>query len=774
MFAKIASSLQTTSRRAVPLRKRDDLTVDRIEFSDGPGFIISNPLSLTYVNLEPEQYRTLDLLNGERSLEDIRVLLAHEFPSRNLTLASVQALVTDLHQQGLVTSSKYGQGQVLVDRHNKRWWQQFWQGVRNILSLRLPGWNPDRLLLAMLPWTRWIYHPVTVSILTLIVVSQWLVIAFEFREFRRRLPEMESFFAWPNWLWLWITLAGTKVVHEFGHGLTCRYYGAACREMGVMLLVLSPTLYCDVSDSWRLKSKWQRIAIGAAGMAIESVLSTIALFIWWNTQPGLVHYLCLNVFFVTTISTVIFNANPLLRYDGYYMLADFLGIPNLRSKADRLLQRAFATLCLGIELPPDPLEPKRGRPWFILFTIASSLYSWFVQFSILWFLYGWLKPYELQSLGAALAAFSIGNIIWGLVYQVYKIFTTPRQYPMKKLRWMISATVFCGLVAAVLLMPVPWYVEATTLTEPVDAQPVHVLVPGQLSKLLVKPGEFVEKGALLAVLENKELVDQQLELIKKREALIPEERALNVLQKFEEQLPAKKRLETVEAQLRELDEQARKLEIRAPATGYVIAGPSQQRTSTEQNERHLATWSDSPLARANIGAYFDTGTHLLSIAPRLKWQAVLYINQSDRDDVKQGQPVWLKFDHLPLDTVKSEIAEISTENAEFVPPALSNKQGGTLATVTDREGHERLYEMAYRAIVPIPTKDDLAPRGTVSAGDNAAAHGDRSSSSDHAATSVRASDFRTGLRGAARVMVVERTLGGWLWRWFLRTLHFRV
>src|SRR5690606_3486418 len=117
--------------------------------------------------------------------------------------------------------------------------------------------------------------------------------------FSKRLPEFRQFFGWPNILWIWLTLVVCKVLHEFGHGLACKYYGGECHEMGVMLLLFSPCLYADVTDSWLLKSKWPRIMVSAAGMYVEIVLSALAIFCWWNTQPGLFNYLCLNVFFVT-------------------------------------------------------------------------------------------------------------------------------------------------------------------------------------------------------------------------------------------------------------------------------------------------------------------------------------------------------------------------------------------------------------------------------------------------------------------------------------------
>ena len=121
----------------------------------------------------------------------------------------------------------------------------------------------------------------------------------------------------------------TKSIHELGHGLMCKHFGGECHEIGFMLLVMTPAMYCNTSDSWLLPNKWHRIAIGGAGMYVEIVMAAICTFIWWHTQPGVIHYMALNVIFLCSITTLLFNANPLLRYDGYYMLSDYLEIPNM-------------------------------------------------------------------------------------------------------------------------------------------------------------------------------------------------------------------------------------------------------------------------------------------------------------------------------------------------------------------------------------------------------------------------------------------------------------
>jgi putative peptide zinc metalloprotease protein len=154
-------------------------------------------------------------------------------------------------------------------------------------------------------------------------------------------------------MWLALTLCVTKVLRV--RPRPRKHFGGERYEIGVMMLVLTPCLYCNVSDSWMLPNRWHRAAIGAAGMYVELVLASIACFIWWFTVPGPLNYICLNVMFVSSVSTVMFNANPLLRYDGYYILSDVLEIPTCGKKPARSQSQAG-------QMVPRPGRARRSVP----------------------------------------------------------------------------------------------------------------------------------------------------------------------------------------------------------------------------------------------------------------------------------------------------------------------------------------------------------------------------------------------------------------------------
>jgi putative peptide zinc metalloprotease protein len=729
-----------SSFRPVPLRARPDLEYARFDEGPDAGYSVKDPLGLQFHRLEPAQFAVLQRLDGKRSLRELKTEVNRDFPAIGFTLDELQSLIVDLHQKGLVLSDRLGQAATLRGRVSKDRGKKLMGLFGQILYTRLPGWNPMQTLTAMLPWVRWIYSTPFIVLASLFVASSWILVLVQFAEFRSRLPEFQQFFAWPNILWLYCTLAVCKIIHEFGHGLTCHYFGRRCHEMGVMLLVFTPTLYCDVTDAWLIRDRWPRIWIGAGGMLFEVVLSAIAIYVWWFSAPGLINHLALNVFFVTTVTTVIFNLNPLMRFDGYYMLADLLGIPNLRSQAERLLDRSLAKNVYGFDLLPDPLLPQHNQGWFELYAIASSAYGWFVLGSILLFLYSWLKPYQLQSLGITAACFSLTGLLMSLGVRTYRIGKMPRHGPVRWWSVAVAAVVFIAALSAVLFAPVPWYVEAAAIIEPAGAAQVYSTVPGRLIEIKVQPGDAVSEGDVLAVLENEELADKARKLadeLAAQRVLVSAARTANNTADFavayEHQLG-------LEKQLAEAEEQLRHLTVTAPTSGRVVAADYRTQPP-DLPDRALPKWHGTLLDRQNLGSWVEVRTQLMSIAPGDDLEVVLYLPQVHRNEVTVGQPVSLKLDALPDRVIRGEVSEMSYEQAETVPIALSTKAGGPLATESLPDQTERLQELTYQAKVKLVDQEHV---------------------------------LRTGMRGNARFIVAQHTTAWWIAQSLRRLFKFRM
>src|SRR5262249_34141486 len=330
-------------------------------------------------------------------------------------------------------------------------------------------------------------------------------------------PSYHEFFSFKTVAYLWVALGAVKIIHEFGHGLSCKAFGGEVHEMGLLFLVFSPCLYCNVSDAWTLPSKWKRIIISFAGIYVELIIAAIATFVWWNTPSHpFVNNLSLSLMVVCSISTVVFNANPLMRYDGYYVLADWLEIPNLRDRSNRFLQRLVMDYCLGIEVQPDPYQAMWRRVLFVVYAVVSYIYRWVITFSILYFMSMFLKPYKLGVISSMLACAAAGSMVGWPLYRLGKNLHKRGRLPdMKTPRVTISASVLAACLAVFFFVPLPINkVKETGLVqiEPQSIQPVHIEIPGILEKVYVKERQEVKKGTVLAEFRNREMQAQEDEL----------------------------------------------------------------------------------------------------------------------------------------------------------------------------------------------------------------------------------------------------------------------
>jgi putative peptide zinc metalloprotease protein len=736
------SAMLPTALRTVPVRRRPDLQFAPTSLETAGGWSVKDPLTLKYHRLEPEQYAILDKLDGQRSLKDVHQAVLREFPTSGLTLVELQQLIMDLHEKGLVISHRTGQGPALQHREQKQRLRRWKQVLFSVLSLKLPGWNAATTLDRMLPWVRWIYHPVTIVLATLFVLSSWLVVLMNFQEFQSRVPALHEFFGWSNIGWLWITLGITKIIHEFGHGLTCHYFGRRCHEMGVIVLVLTPTLYCDTTDSWMLPQRWPRIWIAAAGMLFELVVSAAATFFWWWTVPGTFwNQLALNTVLVTTFSTVVFNANPLMKYDGYYMLSDYLDIPNLREKATRVLDRCLAWCC-GFDWHHDPTLPRHHHALFLAYSLACPLYGWVVFSSILLFLYSWLKPHELQSVGIALAVFSLLGLTVTMAMRAWKIAKTPREDRVKWGRPIVMTTVFAVTILGLLLVPIPWYVDAAVLIEPAGVVRVFNPVPGRIEQIDVQPGQTVSAGQILVRLSNEQLTDRRDELLEQWLRQQVTVRTAKAAEDWEDLAVAEAKLNSLRQQLAQAEQHIQWLTLTAPISGTLVAPEPKPEPSLEEQRKALRTWYGTPLDRPNQGAWIEERTEIASLAPNDELQAVLYLPQTYRNEVQLQQAVALQLDVLPGRIFRGTIAELSEEQVESVAMNLSTKMGGPLATKSvPNQQQEQLQELAYAAKVGLVDNERV---------------------------------LRSGMRGSARFIIATHSAGWWLYRTMLRLFRFQL
>jgi putative peptide zinc metalloprotease protein len=741
----LADSLVSSSARPLAIRKRPDLQVTKQRYQGRQYWIVKDPVGLNYFRFQEEEFALLNWLDGNASLDDLREKFEKDFAPQKITLEELGRLIGMLHQSALVIASVPGQGKQLLKLRWERKKREFWGAVSNLLAIRFKGVDPENFFTWIYPKIGWFFSKTAAIFCLILVASALSLVLVQFDIFRAKLPGFHQFFGPENWWVLGLAMVFTKILHEFGHGLSCKHFGGECHELGVMFLVLTPCLYCNVSDSWMLPNKWHRAFIGAAGMYVECCIASVATFIWWFSEPGLLNNVCLSTMFVCSVSTVVFNGNPLLRYDGYYILADLMEIPNLRQKATSILNRKLGEWFLGMEQPEDPFLPTRNLFWFMLYSVAASIYSWVVMFSILFFLFKVFQPYRLQIIGQIIAVAAIASLVGRPLWSLGKFFYVPgRIEEVKKPRFYATIAGVAVLLALIMFLPLPYHVFCTLLVEPRNADPVYVDVAGQLDALHVQPGQTVEAGAPLADLKSSELDLAISDLTTRRNQLRAQLQGLRSEQHEDPRagdvIPeVKESLSAVEEQLSKKQIEAQRLHLVAHRAGVVIPPPSMPYHPS--SDGRLPAWHGTPLEKYNLGATLKATTLFCKIGDPGKFDAVLIVDQSDFDQVFQGQHVKLMLDELPGVTLRSEITDISTDPLKVVPKALSNKSGGTIESKPDESGLLRPAGIAYEARAPLEDPDQA---------------------------------LFSGLKGQAKIDGPWHSLGWRLWRFLQRTFHFKL
>jgi putative peptide zinc metalloprotease protein len=742
--ATLAESLISSTSRPLTLRMRPDLDSRRHRYHGRTFWVVKEPLGLNYFRFHDEEFAILCMLDGRSSLDDIKDEFETQFTPQKITYQDLLQFVGMLHRSGLVISESSGQGHQLRKRRDDKKWREFLGKLSNVFALRFRGVDPERFLNWLYQYTGWFFRWQTVIGVLLFALCAAVLVAVNFEDFQRKLPAFHTFFGPKNWFYLGITMGIVKVLHEFGHGLSCKHFGGECHELGAMMLVFTPALYCNVSDSWMLSNKWHRAAIGAAGMYVELFLASIATFVWWYSLPGLLNSIALSVMFICSVSTIVFNGNPLLRFDGYYILMDVLEIPNLRQKATEITRRFFVWLCLGIEQPENPFLP-HDRQWlFGLYTIAAIIYRWVVVFSIVFFLNKVFEPYGLKIIGQVMALAGFFGLVAQPVFELGKFFWTPgRMNKMKRERVAATAGVAVATVLFVFFVPLPFSVKCNFEIQPRGGQQVYVQMPGQIKEVAYRPGDQVQPGDVLMKLENPELELQLLDLEGRyRQA----EEAYRVLYDTRyndgsaiNQLDAAREMrDSARKQWEEKVREAQQLTITAPTAGTIIPPPAKS-DKISLSQGRLPTWEGTPFDERNRGALILPTDLICQIGDPHQMDAVLIVDQAYIDLVHEGQSVRVLLEAYTHKAHDTKIEEIATTEVKNISRGMSTQQQGRQETKPDATGQFRPLNTSYQARAQL---SDLP------------------------------GDMQAGMQGQARIYTGWQPLAKRFYRYCAKTFHF--
>ena len=724
----------------LPLRMRPDLVIRTEAYEGRTCYIVKDPIGLRYFRFDREEHRLLSLLDGKRTPEQIVERMNEEFRPQRFENEDVTHFARQLMQLGLVVTTVPGVGDALYETREKRKRQRLFSLFTNFLYIKLPGFDPERLLSWLYPRVSWLYSTTGVTLTVMLWLAAGLLVAMNYDQFRSR-PEMlqfHTFFNVYNIVWLWVAVGVSKILHEFGHGLTCKHFKGECHDMGMLFLVFTPCLYCNVTDSWMTGSRWARIWISAAGMYVEVTLASIAVFAWWMTGPGIIHNIAFAMMAVCSLNTVLVNGNPLLRYDGYYVMTDLLHVPNLMQKSTELVRHLIFRHALGIDVPEPPFLPERRRWLFVTYAVLAYLYRLMLVVVISWFLYRFLEPYKLgvisKILGTVGVFMTVALPLWKtasfVAHQdnVRDIVTGPK---------FVRTLVILGIVVAAFgWLPIPHRVESAASVEYRGAVPVYATVAGYLKEIRVEPGQHVKAGDVLAILSNEQLEDEIADLEHRLRLMEIRIQTAIALEKEQDRHALEVNLTQTRELLETRRQQLAELTVTAPHAGIVIPATARTANPGVGTSELSAT---HPLKPENLDRFLQRNTVLCEIGPSDDFDAILLVDQSEMEFVEDDQRVWLKLDAAPDVTLTGSTESVGVDRVTNVPTPLSNRVGGEVATVSADGVTETPVSPHYHVRVRIDESDAIGLDRVL----------------------------RHGNRGKARV-----DCGSWTcWQWLSRTVH---
>ncbi|WDE07741.1 HlyD family efflux transporter periplasmic adaptor subunit [Thalassomonas viridans] len=417
-------------------------------------FVLRDLTKGRHIRFNALAYEVIGRLDGKRSLEEIwqqlpRLSLKESSgpqPSgqEGLGREEMLYLVAQLYDMDALKGDIPAPVETMLKREMQARQGRWQQRLMNPLALRFSLFDPDRLLNRVISGLRPLLSKTAMLIWLLVVLlAAMLAAANSTRLFEAITPEL---MAVENLLLLWLLYPLIKACHEFAHAVVVKFWGGEVHDMGITLLVFMPVPYVDASSAWTFREKRKRVLVGAAGIMAELFLAALGLFVYLAVEPGIISQAGLFIFITGTLSTLLFNANPLLRFDGYFMLQDVLEIPNLASRASRYYLYLLQRYLFGFSGAQSPVTAPGERGWLLVYGFAAFFYRLFILAVILLFL---LKEYFI--LGVVLAVWALALQVLLPLWRGFTFLLTSEKLNGHRLRAVaatsgIISTFICGLV----------------------------------------------------------------------------------------------------------------------------------------------------------------------------------------------------------------------------------------------------------------------------------------------------------------------------------------
>ena len=518
------SSIALSTATSNGPRLRAELAIVEQVFRGETSYVVKDPGTQKYFRFRPVEMRVMRCFDGARTPDEIAADLAGQ--GLKLTARAVEGFARKLASIGLLERTLAERTTLELERmraeRRKRRRPALFRG--ELLRMRWSLGDPDQMFNRVLPAIRWMFTRAFIAASVVLFAAYFLILGATWSEFSSTVARLYSFhdITFGSIIVLWFTGLVVILIHELGHGFTCKYFGGEVHEMGFMLIYFQPAFYCNVNDAWSFPTLRARLWVTAAGGWIQVVVASLAAMLWYVATPGtLASEVAVAAMIVGGATTMVTNANPLLPLDGYFALTDWLEIPNLRLRAKEYFGWWVRRNVLRIDLP-EPAAGDREKRVFVIYGALSLCYIG-VLFAIVG---SWLVGRAEAAFGAIGVAIALGLMFalarkgiveWGRSTAL--AFRGWRAARRGTLGWRWPAGLTLGLLALLAVLPWTLTTSGGFVVAPANAADVMAPDSGLVAAVFVREGMQVQTGAPLAKLVDRDLEREMLSAARQVDSL---------------------------------------------------------------------------------------------------------------------------------------------------------------------------------------------------------------------------------------------------------------
>lgn len=485
---------------------RNDIVVSKMVGHGHTHYVVKDPLKDKYFRFTEEEWLIISLFCGEKTIEEIVEHYNQNNKNTQLNKDTLEEYQSHVDSIDLLQKNQKEMNLMLVEKMKEMRRSQLLSKSGSIMYKRFPIVDPDKFFNRIISKISFIWSlPFFIFSISIMLLSVYIILT-NFTEFNQGVYKIFSFSqsSFLELALLWIVIYVTIAIHELGHGLTCKYYGGEVHEIGFLLLFFQPCLYCNVNDAWLFDKKWKQIMVTIAGGYIEFFIGSIFGIIWAVTNPNtMINTLSLQIMTIASVSTILFNFNPLMKLDGYYLLSDFLEVPNLKEESFNYLQHFVEKYIF--KMPTETFyATKRERTIYLGYGLCSFFYMFGVLTGLV-FMAQTILVDKFHAFGMIMTMFIAYKVLGDHVKKSFKFLVS--FYIQKRSHFqtrIFKITFFSSLTALVILflIPIHYKIRGTCNLNSSKVVVLRAQTDGQIEKFTVEDGQKIKKGDLIAKLSN--------------------------------------------------------------------------------------------------------------------------------------------------------------------------------------------------------------------------------------------------------------------------------